>query len=62
MEQPLVNQLSALAGEVDNIQVAFHLSETNGSYWSRTWTARVTDEYANHYAISPSQHMWIPEE
>ena len=33
--------------------VDFHLSVTNGSYQARTWTARFTDEDANHYAISP---------
>ena len=30
-----------------------HLSETNGSYWVRTWIVRLTDRKAN-YAISPA--------
>ena len=31
-----------------------YLSVTNGSSQARAWTAHVTDEDANHYAISPS--------
>ena len=38
---------------VNNILIAFHLPETSGSYWSRTWTVRLTDEDANDYAIFP---------
>ena len=49
--QALVHQLSALVGEVDNILVAFHLSETNGLCWSQTWMVCMTDEDANHPAI-----------
>ena len=55
--RPLVNQsVVGTGGEVHNILLAYHLSETNGSYQARTWTARLTDRDANHYAISPPHH------
>ena len=38
--------------QVDNMLVDLHLSETNGSSWARTWTARLTDVDAKYYAIS----------
>ena len=41
-------------GDINSMLVEFHLSETNGSSQSRTWTARVTDGDPKHYAISPS--------
>ena len=30
-------------GQVDSMLVEFHLSETNGSYWARTWKAFLTE-------------------
>ena len=30
-----------------------HLSETNGSSGTQTWTTRLTDGDAKHYAVSP---------
>ena len=53
MAWPLVSQLLALVGQVDNIPIEFNLSETNMLYRARTWTACLTDGDANHYAISP---------
>ena len=38
--------------QVNSMLVEFHLSETNRPYRARTWTARMTDRDANHYAIS----------
>ena len=51
MAQPLVNQSATLVGQVDNMLVEFHLSETDVSCWAQTWTARLTDGKANHKAI-----------
>ena len=34
-------------GEVDNMLVELHLSETNGPCLARTWTTRLTDGDAN---------------
>ena len=40
-------------GEIDNMLIEFHLSETNRLCWARTWTVCLTDGYVNHCAISP---------
>ena len=40
-------------GQVNNTLITFHLSETSGFCQARTWTTRLTDRDANHYAISP---------
>ena len=44
-------------GQVDNILIKFHLSETNRSCWAQTWMACLRDGNANQYAISPSQDL-----
>ena len=54
MARPLLNQLAALVLQVNYMLIESHLSETNGSYRARTWTARLTDRDTNHYAISLS--------
>ena len=38
----LLNQRAALVGQVNSVLVEFHLAETNGSYWARTWTVDLT--------------------
>ena len=43
--------------QVDNMPVDFHLSETNGSCWARTWVACMTED-GNNYAI-PLTHFHI---
>ena len=48
MAWPLLNQLVALVGQVDNILVEFHLSETKGSYQAQTRTTQLTDRDTNH--------------
>ena len=53
-----MNQSSALVGTVDNMLVDLNLSNTNGSSRARTWTPPLTDEDANHYAISRPP-MWM---
>ena len=53
MAQPLISELAALAGQVKSMLIEFHLFETYNPYQARTWTARMTDRDANHYAISP---------
>ena len=40
-------------GQVANILIKFHLSETNGSCQARTWTAYLTDGDTNYYANFP---------
>ena len=52
MARPLLNQSAALVGQLDDMLVKFHLSETNGLCQARTWTTRLTDGDADHYAIS----------
>ena len=39
--------------QFNNTLIEFHLSETSGSCWARTWTACLTDRDTNHCAISP---------
>ena len=53
MAWPLINQMVALTGQDGNMQVEFHLPETNGSCLAQTWAARLIDRYANHNATSP---------
>ena len=45
------------SGQVDNMLIDFHLSETNGLCRAQTWAPRLTD--ANYYAISPPLIMLI---
>ena len=50
--RPLVNQSLALVGQIDNMLIEFHISETYGSCPARTRTPRVTDGDSNHHSIS----------
>ena len=41
-------------GQVDNILIEFHLSETSRLCRARTWMACLSDGDANHYAKPPN--------
>ena len=47
------DQTAALTGQIDNMPLQYHLSETSGLFKTQTWKAHLTDGDADHCAICP---------